>query len=94
MVCEHADYAAYNVPPLQGGISYGPCPQGVALGYQRAPLWGFEPFVDNPFEPIGDNPMNRLLPIPTGHHPMNRLLPTPKGYHATASLLNHLRQPQ
>jgi hypothetical protein len=57
-----------NIPPLQGGNSFGPCPQGVALGFHRTPRWGFEPFGGTPIEPSGDNPMNRLLPIPTGHH--------------------------
>ena len=36
------DGSACNIPPRQDGISYGPCPQGVALDYRRAPLWGFE----------------------------------------------------
>ena len=62
------DGSAWNIPPLQGGISYGPCSQGVALGFHRTPRWGFEPFGGTPIEPSGDNPMNRLLPIPTGHH--------------------------
>ncbi len=56
------DGSTHNIPPLQGGISYGPCScsQGVALGFHRTPRWGFESF--------GGDPMNRLLPTPSGYH--------------------------